>query len=194
MIHRDSDRMYYGKYFFKLRVEGLKNFTCFAIKEINKEKMSYIDPELREIRNILDSIKDKRIACSYSSLSIYANDLITLRKIGDFISSNDNVSRVFMYSAVKSDGSHLEKNTIVLKNKIPFKYRVTLGNAKNIKSFYTFAVNNPSLVKVSSTVLDKIKNNHNVEGRYIYVKDDKSLMLSKMSLNNIRRVDRLVFK
>jgi hypothetical protein len=122
-------------------------------------------------------------------INIYSNDIAWIDDITKLVSSSNVIS---FYSPTKDSFPLLDKNTIIVKEFNGYNYRVTLGNRADSDSFAKWAKNNLSQVKLGPKLTQQLLINGWVDGYYFYARDERTVQLCTLMLNNIRRVDKLV--
>lgn len=127
----------------------------------------------------------------YNSLYIYSNDRDWLMQIATSLTPS-LVTEFWEPGA--STIRYLEKNVIILEEKINYNFKLTLGNRKGSSEFATFAKTNPHLVRAGPVLMKKMELDEYVDGMYFYARDERTIQLCQLMLANIRRIDKLVCK
>ena len=154
-------------------------------------ELAYLDA--KDVYSILKKHSEYKIRCEGSSmLSIYSNDRDLLMKIANKMRTS---LREFWEPKPEAIVLLQRKENIKIVN-LPteFLYQVHLAFKKIDPSIYNWVTSNPGKVKVGQkTLLDFARGVSN--GSYIYVRDQRVLMLVELLIGNaIRKVDKLVYK
>lgn len=149
----------------------------------------YLDA--KRIYKFLSKEDDYMLRIESSNLCIYSNDKqwlntvkseITVYNLEEFWEPSVEIMKV------------LDANTIIVEQEIPFQFRVTLGRKRGNESFAKWADNNPKQVKLGPILREAMLDQGYVDGMYFYARDDRTLQLCNLMLDNIRRIDRVVSK
>ncbi len=142
------------------------------------------------IYKILKNEKNYLIRCEYNTLSIFSNDKSILLKVAKKINSATE-----FWEPRKSIKLLLEteQNVIIVKHPPEFLYKITF-NRKTIKpEVAVWVEKNSDKVRAGSILLYNIENSISTNGQYMYVKDEKVILLLELMLGHaIRRIDKLV--
>lgn len=149
----------------------------------------YLDA--KKLYKFLNKEDDYMLRVERSNLCIYSNDRQWLQSIKTEISV---VNLEEFWEPSSETMKILDANTIIVEQEIPFQYRVTLGRKRGSESFAKWADNNPKQVKLGSVLKEAMLDHGYVEGMYFYARDDRTLQLCNLMLDNIRRIDRVVSK
>ena len=153
-------------------------------------ELAYLDA--KDVYSILKKHSEYKIRCEGSSISIYSNDRDLLMKIANKMRTS---LREFWEPKPEAIVLLQRKENIKIVN-LPteFLYQVHLAFKKIDPSIYNWVTSNPGKVKVGpKTLLDFARGRSN--GSYIYVRDQRVLMLVELLIGNaIRKVDKLVYK
>jgi hypothetical protein len=122
-------------------------------------------------------------------ISVYSNDIDWMNDIIKLVSSNNVIS---FYSPNKDSYALLDKNVILVKDSNGYNYKVTLGHRSDGEPFAKWAINNKSQIKIGPRLLEQLSAGGWVDGYYFYARDERTVQLCALMLNNIRRVDKLV--
>lgn len=211
----ETNKLHYGKYLYKLCVTT-PLAGIFRTELQRSGKLSYAKSKLdslvsnpiisrwkhdirilpedlldaSSIYKILKNEKNYLIRCEYNTLSIFSNDKTVLLKIAKKINS---VTEFWEPKKSMKLLLETEQNIIIVKHPPEFLYKVTF-NRKIIKSEVSIWIEkNPDKVRAGSILLYNIENNISTNGQYIYVKDEKVMLLLELMLGQaIRRIDKLV--
>ena len=148
---------------------------------------SFIDA--KKLYNLFLGYDDFKLRVESSYLNIYSNNKNWLKLISNSINSNNAIA---FYQPDKSWEKLLDSHTIVLEKDIGFEYKVTIGKNRNSTGFAKWAYSNPSQVRLGPVAYEELLKNGYVDGFYFYAKNDKTLHLCSLMLDNIRRVDKIL--
>lgn len=149
--------------------------SFYSLPNISEETQKQLAIELYKI---LKENNNYDIRVESPRLSIYTADESLLTKI---INLNHNIVH---YVSIPSEDVNLMPGEIVLKN-VPYGFRVTIGSInKPYTDFLAWAEDNDN-VRISDTVLRKLKKGVAWNTQYFYVKDKKNLLLVQMFFGNV---------
>jgi hypothetical protein len=157
-------------------------------------KDSIADDQFQDAKKLLHFFSkhdDYRLRVEYTSLSIYATDHHWLMQISKSLNQH---SVAEFWEPESNILQHLEKNVIILDEKINYNYKVTLGNRKGNSGFAAFSKTNPHLVRVGPVLMKELETAGYVSGMYFYARDEKTIQLCQLILDNIRRIDKIIYK
>lgn len=132
-----------------------------------------------------------RLRVEYNSINVYSLDHDWLTQISRAVSPQYALE---FWEPSSSILKYLEKNVIILDEELGYNYRITLGNRKGNDGFANFAKTNPHLVRVGPVLMREMERNGYVSGMYFYARDDKTIQLCQLMLDNIRRIDKIIYK
>jgi hypothetical protein len=146
--------------------------------------------DAKTVYKYLSKSSDYMLRVERSTLCIYSNDRVWLMDIKADICAY-NLEE--FWEPNTETINVLDANTIIVDHEIPYEFRVTL-RSKGSNSFAKWADKNPKQVKLGPVLKEEMLKNGYVEGMYFYARDDRTLQLCNLMLDNIRRVDRIVSK
>lgn len=147
--------------------------------------------DAKKILKHLTRKKDYMLRIESSTMCIYSND----KKWLDEIVSDINVYNLEeMWEPNIDSVTLLETNTILVANSNGYEYRVTLGSKKGNPDFARWAEKNPKQIRMGLRLREHMCSKDYVENMYFYARDEKTLQLCSLMLDNIRRIDKLVVK
>lgn len=214
----ETNKLFYDEYLYKISVHNSlstlfrgKNFS-FARKHIDRMqqdfevgkpiykvhylRQTFVLPEELQVAQMLlktlSSTTEKyKLRIDGAWMSIYSNNQSFLDKL-----CNKMTGFMLEYHAPNPrliDIIKENKNTVVLKNRIPYKYRITLGETTP-ESFGAWAKKNTDKVKIGSTSLEVINFGGYTKGLYFYARDEKIIQLLTLMIGaSIRRIDKVVY-
>tara|TARA_B110000503_G_scaffold141840_1_gene236632 strand:- start:984 stop:1658 length:675 start_codon:yes stop_codon:yes gene_type:complete len=213
----NTTKLFWGEFLYKLEVRNrmatqFRERNLSAVRQmLDSLQLSYVNGEKLEVlvgaratplteEQFLDATslykhfnKSKnvnyKLRVESNIINIYSNDIEWIDDIIKLISSNNITS---FYSPNKDSFAILDKNTIIVKESNGYNYKVTLSNKSNDNSFVNWAKNNISQVKLGAKLTQQLLGNGWVDGYYFYARDERTVQLCTLMLNNIRRVDKLV--
>lgn len=147
--------------------------------------------DAKKVHTYLNNADDYMLRVESSNLCIYSNDLQWITNIKSEIIEH-NLEEFWEPSAESM--TILNANTIIVEQAIPFEFRVTLGRKRGSENFAQWADKNPKQIKLGPVLREAMLENSYVDGMYFYARDDRTIQLCNLMLNNIRRVDRIVSK
>lgn len=208
----ETTKLFYGEYGYKLevflRIASIfrnKNFEHCAkvLQRLKNEngadytiRMPYwaygyvSGADLKDAEYLLERFTEQdskqfKLRVEQGRLSVYSNNPEWLQEL------SSKVSVPLYYWEPKVT---LEKNTVFLREQIPFEYRVTCkGNGSS--AFAKYASENTDKIKIGDCALECHQNGWQIDNLYFYVKNDKVLTLVQLMLSNlIRRVDKVKYR
>jgi hypothetical protein len=153
------------------------------------KESQYLDAE--KLLTFFSANNKFKIRVESTTLNIYSNDKTWLESIAKIITPN-NVTE--FWEPQSSSIEHLLEKTIILEEKINYEFRLTLGNKRGSQGFAQFARKNPHLVRAGPVLLKEMENQGWVSGMYFYARDEKVIQLCHIMLDNIRRIDKVIYK
>ena len=212
-----SHKLFYNQYLYRLQIRNdlagyfrEKNFTVtrYALDRLQRlydeSQMLEVVRGLRVYRvsedaffdakklyNLFLKYDDFKLRVESLYINVYSNNKSWLQSVAK------NIHRENVISFYEPDADYiglLEKDTIVVEKDNGYQYKVTLGNNKNSSKFAEWAKLNPKQIKLGPISYKDMANNSYVNGLYFYAKNDKTLQLCALMLDNIRRVDKLIVK
>lgn len=147
--------------------------------------------DAKKLYNIFLKHDNFKLRVEALCINVYSNDKSWLKSIANTV-KGDNV--IAFYEPDKDYINLLQKDTIIVDKDNGFEYKVTLGNNKNSSRFAEWAKLNPKQIKIGPVAYEDMLKNSYVNGLYFYAKNEKTLQLCSLMLDNIRRVDKLIVK
>lgn len=145
--------------------------------------------DAKKLYNIFLNYDNFKLRIESFYINIYSSNKTWLNNIAS------NVNNVVSFYEPDQDHINLlQKNTIIVDKDNGYEYKVTLGNNKNSDNFAEWAKNNPTQIKIGPVAYKDMIANSYVNGLYFYAKNDKTLQLCSLMLDNIRRIDKLIVK
>jgi hypothetical protein len=165
----------------------IKNFTFGDTDYVSRRVKTKADLDYcLKICNAVDSMSDYEIRVETPFLSFYTNNSKDIDKISKI--AQDNVKYICRPPA----DIVLSSKTVIMKQS-DFGYKVTLGSTKTNYSDFIEWADKTGQAKLTKSTRRELANNTSWGGTYFYVKDDKSLLMTKMFLGGcISRVDKVV--
>ena len=136
--------------------------------------------------NIFNNDVDFKLRIESSCIQIYSNNLEWLKKIKEC-----SLNPLEFWTP--KEGIDLSEKTIVLKRKMPYEFRVTLGKQTD-PNLAKWIKNNPDKARATDNLLDQLENNGYTKGLYFYVKNEKILDLVSLFVSNPQRIDRIIYE
>jgi len=212
-----SHKLFYNEYLYRLQIKNdlssyfrEKNFTVTRNTLDKMQRMYDQDRSLELLRgmrvyrvsedsffdakklyNIFLKFNNFKLRVESLYLNIYSNNKPWLYSIANSINSKNVIS---FQEPEKSHVKLLKKHTIIIEKDNGFEYKVTLGNNKNSSRFAEWAKNNPNQIKIGPVAYKEMLDDSYVNGLYFYAKNEKTLQLCSLMLDNIRRIDKLIVK
>lgn len=148
--------------------------------------------DAKKLLHFLSSRDDYRLRVELCNLSIYSCDHAWLDSVAKSLSS-ESVKEFWQPDS--SVENLLAKNIIVLQENLGYSYRITLGRSRvDTRAFANFIENNEHLVRVGPILKQELEDRGFVDGMYFYARDDKTVQLCYLMLDNIRRIDKVLYK
>ena len=211
----ETTKLFYNKYAYRLQICN-SLATCFREKNLSfarqvldtlQQQYENSDPlvfylgrrgkpisesyfkDAKRLLNVFTNMEDYKLRVEQNYINVYANDEDWINSVKNCIHTNHAVE-----SLHKPGNYSLDANTILVDKDNGFQYKVTLGNKAGSPEFALWAANNPKLVKLGPVLKEECLNSGWVSGCYFYARDEKTLQLISLIINNIRRIDKLVVK
>lgn len=148
-------------------------------------RASFFDAKI--LYNELKKRSSYRLRVEHRKLAIYSTKKDWLEKLAQ------NINQAVEFW--EPNNELLEPGYVYLKTNYGFDYRITLKGRINVEQANWIA-NNQHILKVGRVFTKNIKDGDLwVEGYYLYVKSEGSLVLAQMVLNSrIRRIDKVIYK
>lgn len=146
----------------------------------------------KKLLHFFSSRDDYRLRIELAYLSIYSFDLSWLNTISKSLGPG---SVKELWQPGSNTANLLSKNTVILQENLGYNYRITLGRkSSDTSAFANFVRSNSHLVRVGPVLMNELENNGYVNGMYFYARDDKTIQLCHLMLDNIRRIDKIIYK
>lgn len=136
--------------------------------------------------NIFCKDIDYKLRIENRHIQIYSNDLDWIKKVKDL---SQNPLELW----TPRSGINLSEKTIILKRKMPYEYRITLGSQTD-PNLAKWIRNNPDKAKATDNLLGQLENNGYTKGLYFYVKNEKILDLLSLFVSKPQRIDRIIYE
>lgn len=157
-------------------------------RQILVKEEAFLDA--KKIFSHLSKKEDFLLRIEGLELSVYSNNLSFLKKIISDISQNNVIG---IWEPNKNVEKLLSPNVIFVNFDIEYNYKVTLGNGiADTSGFANWVKNNPKQIKLGNTILNELSNNGYVNNMYFYARDEKTIQLCNLMLDNIRRIDKII--
>jgi hypothetical protein len=148
--------------------------------------------DARKLYKFLSKYNDYTLRIERSVTSIYSNNREWLHTVKSALHKENLLE---FWEPNIEDIKTLAQNIIIVENNNGYEYKVTLGSGTAPTSgFSNFAKTNPNLIRVGPVLMEELEHNGYVNNMYFYARDDRTLQLCNLMLDNIRRVDKLVTK
>lgn len=222
MKYKATKKLFYNQYLYKISV--LNELAHLFRTEFNRHNWNHCETALNDYMNqyhagdrltrlvfnniyvpvdnldllnataIYDYIKDKRdlyiLRVDRHCLSFYTNDKIFIDEFKEIIT----IAEISMPDPNYIKFLKSNTNTILVNDPVEFEYKVTFNWKTPVEHLGKFLDNHPKKTKVGSKTRYNIDNRLSVYNNYIFVKDEKILLLLQMIVGtNIGRIDRLVY-
>lgn len=216
----ETTKLYWDKYLYKLVIYN-RIGTIFRDKNLSHARqvldtMQQLHESGESIKlerhRRVDYIQESHFLDAHKLYKFFSNskDDYTLRIEGNTtcIYSNDkswlnSVNFALHYENVLEfwgpNPEHIDilkdVNTIIVDKETPYLYKVSLGRGRmSTTGFANWADKNPKQVKIGPVLKEELLINGYVNGMYFYARDEKTIQLCTLMLDNIRRIDKLVVK
>jgi len=163
--------------------EGLPLVISKRLREEPIKEQDFLDA--KKLLTFFSKCDEYLLRIEGSSLCIYSNDEVWINKIASTVQS---------VALWEPKDINLEPNVIIVEESNGYEYKVTLGQKLNGRSFGLWAQKNPNQIKLGPVLLEELLIDGYVNNLYFYARDQKTLQLCELMLDNIRRVDKLVVK
>lgn len=170
-------------------VEGLPLYLVRGSRKDSISEEQFLNA--KKLLHFFSKQNNYRLRVEYNSINVYSLDYDWLKQISQSITPH------YVLELWEPDSNilkHLDKHVIILNEEMDYKYRITLGNRKGNDGFANFAKTNPHLVRVGPVLMKEMEQNGYVSGMYFYARDDKTIQLCQLMLDNIRRIDKIIYK
>jgi hypothetical protein len=167
--------------------EKIKNFKFGGTDYFSRQIKSQQDLDYSlKLCNAFESMTDYEIRVESPCLSFYTNNPKDIDKIAKI--AGDNVKYICKPPVDKI----LSKKTVLMR-RTGYDYKVTLGSTKNEYHDFIEWADKTGHAKLTKSTRRELSRSNSWGGTYFYVKDDKSLTMTKMFLGGcISRVDQVV--
>ena len=130
--------------------------------------------------------EDFMLRCEGSRLGVYSNNVNWLKTIGRKLKDPPWLWEPTM--------PNMEKNTIVVNKPVDYEFKAYLNGTAD-PNFADYCLNNKDKIRAGDRLIRDLKQERNLKGKYIYVKNDSILTIVRLFLNdNIMRIDKLVYQ
>jgi hypothetical protein len=222
-LHK-TKKLHYGKYLYKLKLYN-ELASIFRTELQRNGKLSYAKTKLteyaevvknnqvlykniwnttkkirkehffdaNEIYKILKTSKEHLIRCETNTLIVYSNNSTMMRKLVDKTSA----SYPELWEPDPSQEKYLleNKNVIIVEKEPDFPYKVSFGRKQGKPELAKWLNSNTDKARAGIVLLENLKNSGWIQGQYIHVRDEKTILLIQMIVgDNISRIDKLVYK
>jgi len=153
--------------------------------------VDYIDiqhlQDAQILYNELYNKQDVKIRVGSPRIQIYSNDNLLLKRLSNKILNCIEYWQPNTNSLIPSD-------TILLKIRQPYEYRVTLGSYTN-KDLSLWIENNKDKVKIGKSALQAIQNERYTRGLYFYVRNERVLNLLQLIIgSSVQSIHKVIYK
>lgn len=210
LIYRESNKLHYGKYLYKLKTKN----TLASIFRSEKQRSGKLSFAAKRIGELKDSMRNNH---SYSVTVVTkfrksdvasASELKDAETIYRILKNSDGYSircedknlavyansleilekignsissKTEIWRPSESAKDVLEKGIIVVKSEPEYPIKVTFGPKKGSRSLAEWVDKNSSLVKIGRITLQRHREERSwIQGNYMYVKNEQVLTLIKM--------------
>ena len=153
------------------------------------KESQYLDAE--KLFHFFSSADNYKLRVESSTINLYSNDYKLLELVSLSLTPG-NVTEFWEPQAASIE--HLLEKTIILEEKINYQFRITLGNKRGNTGFAQFAKTNPHLIRIGPVLLKGMETAGWVSGMYFYARDERVIQLCHLMLDNIRRIDKVIYK
>lgn len=217
MRHHETKKLYYDQFMYKLVVVNpvafiFRNHRLDYVRQVIDSLQRQQDAgdddlvvshgirifnisrdsfhELKRFYNFFNNTKQEyKIRVERTYMTVYSNDLPFLLKLKTL---SDNPKE--LWQPKKGLEDLYESNTIVVNSKPEFEFKVTPPARRKLDpSFANWIIANPDKAKATKDVLKRIERGSPMDGHYFYVRDEKILHLINFMIDQIGRVDKLVY-
>lgn len=191
-IFRNKNLSYARQILDGLQVNYMEGKPLYLIRGTRKDTV--LEEQFHDGKKLLHFFSkhdNYHLRVEYNSLYIYSSDRDWLMQIAKSLTPSLVTE---FWEPGDSIINHLEKNVIILEEKINYNFKLTLGNRKGSSGFATFAKTNPHLVRVGPVLMKEMEQDGYVNGMYFYARDERTIQLCQLMLGNIRRIDKIIYK
>lgn len=216
MIKKKTNKLFWDKYAYKLGVynsgthifrnKRLDNARAvidqlefqqkngdalnFKLHRWSERKQDITQNDFEDLKILVNAFQDDEdymLRCEGSRLGIYSNNQPWLKKLAK------KLHDVPWYW--EPNVPTLEKNTIYLDKESDFEFKINLNGVADT-SLAEYCIKNPDKIRAGASLVKDIRNQRNLKGKYLYVKNESILTIVRLFLqsDNIMRVDRLVYQ
>jgi hypothetical protein len=215
----ETNKLFWGKYLYKLCIRNSigsifrdKNLS-HAREILDKLQSQYEFGESLHIqywrrtqhvseKAFLDANKlykfisrtnDYTLRIEGTNICVYSNNREWLHSLKSAISKD---SIIGIWEPNTDYLKLLDSNTIIVDKDNGYKFKVTLSanNSMSLEGFANFTKANPKQIRVGPVLMEELEKNGYVNNLYFYARDEKTIQLCRLMLDNIRRIDKLVVK
>ena len=217
----ETIKLHYGKYLYKIKIinqlgsifrtefqrDGKLSYARKHLNEYNSElcqgkvvkRGRFTDTiiskeeldDAAHIYKVLRYAKNYLVRCEYDTLIVYSNNLNFINKLKNGIKSYN--CEIWAPLDVNIDYLKQNKNIILVDNPPKLKYKVTFGRKKSSPALGEWLIANTDKSKAGSVFLRNCQDNGWINGQYVYVRDEKVLLLINMLAgDNITKIEELV--
>jgi hypothetical protein len=218
MKQRDTTKLFYGKYAYKVVIrndlasifsshQGINYAKDVLDKmqlalDLHQEltvrkwrgeiKISTFEFErAKAIYRALQTYPNYRIRADYS-LTIFTNTVELVNALEDTI--GHGVREVYRPREGVKEFLNTNIETAIVKTEMPYEFRVYFNGNRVDPNFANWLKTNTDKSRVGTVTLRNIEDGYYTNGNYFYVKNEKVLTIVRMFLgHNIRKVERLVY-
>lgn len=213
----ETNKLFYEKYFYKLRLRNSlavyfreKNLplTRQVLDKLQQQKENSIPLEVvRGLRQYYITDQDfsdaKKLYAAFSNFEdyklrveqMYLNVYSDNKQWIEGVLRSVSVSSLSEFWEPSTDNIELlEKNVILVPENTGYEYKVTFGSKKGEPEFASWAKSNPKQIKIGPVCYKELQTAGFVNGMYFYARDEKTLHLCNLMTANIRRIDKLIVK
>jgi hypothetical protein len=217
----ETVKLHYGKYLYKIKIinqlgsifrtefqrDGKLGYARKFLNEYNSDawegriikKGRFFDTVILQeelddanyIYKVLRYAKNYLVRCEYNTLIVYSNNLNLINKLDSGIKSHN--CEIWAPLDENIDYLKQNKNIILVDNPPELKYKVTFGRKKSSPALGEWLIANTDKSKAGSVFLRNCQDNGWINGQYVYVRDEKVLLLINMLAgDNITKIEELV--
>lgn len=217
----ETIKLHYGKYLYKIKIlnqlgsifrtefqrDGKLSYARKHLNEYNSELQqgkvvkrgrftdTIISKEELEdaahIYKVLRYGKNYLVRCEYNALIVYSNNLNFINKLKNGIKSHN--CEIWAPLSENIDYLKQNKNIIIVDETPELKYKVTFGRKRSSPALADWLAANTDKSKAGSVFIRNCQAATWINGQYIYVRDDKVLLLINMLAgDNITKIEELV--
>lgn len=219
-----TNKLHYGKYLYKLRLynqlasifrtelqrNGKLTFAKARLKEYAEQSKHNLPirksiwntttiirtehlSDANEIYKILRNSKGHLLRCEINTLIVYSNDLSMLLKLIE--KTTHTMPEIWEPEPEQEKFLKENKNVIIVNKPTDFPLKVSFGRKLGNPELAKWLEANKDKAKAGTTFISNLKKHNWIQGQYIHVRDEKTLLLVQMLAgDNITRIDKLVYK